>query len=261
MSLLPLSGRRVLVTRALHQAGKLSEGLRALGALPVEVPVLEIQPPQSFDPLDAALGNLHGYDWLVLTSANTVRALADRAAALGIRLIQPASLKVAAVGEATAEAARKAGFKTAFVPEAYVAEGLVEGLLAGLGDRASGLRVLLARAAIARDVIPAALLAAGAQVDVIDAYRNVLPEAAPGMLRQALAEGLDAATFTSSSSVTHLAEAARLAGIAWPFAGVPAVSIGPITSGTLRELGWEPAGEANPSDIPGLIEAVVRIQR
>jgi uroporphyrinogen-III synthase len=75
----------------------------------------------------------------------------------------------------------------------------------------------------------------------------------------ALAKGIDAATFTSSSSVTHLADAARAAGIAWPFAGVPAVSIGPITSGTLRESGWEPAVEANPSDIPGLIAAVAKV--
>ena len=129
---------------------------------------------------------------------------------------------------------------------AYVAESLVEALQA----RSTGQRVLLARAAIARDVIPDALRAAGATVDVVDAYRNVMPESAPALLRDALQKGIDAATFTSSSSVTHLAEAARQAGIAFPFAGVAAISIGPITSQTLRELGWEPAAEANPSDIP-----------
>jgi uroporphyrinogen-III synthase/uroporphyrinogen III methyltransferase/synthase len=96
---------------------------------------------------------------------------------------------------------------------------------------------------------------------VVEAYRNVLPEAAPEQLRQALEKGIDAATFTSSSSATHLAEAARVAGVAWPQAGVPAVSIGPITSQTLRELGWPPAAEANPSDIPGLIAAVKRVLR
>jgi uroporphyrinogen-III synthase/uroporphyrinogen III methyltransferase/synthase len=108
-------------------------------------------------------------------------------------------------------------------------------------------------------VIPDALREAGAVVDVVDAYRNVLPEGAPILLRQAVAEGLDAATFTSSSSVTHLAEAARAAGVAWPLAGVPAISIGPITSQTLRDLGWPPAAEAEPSDIPGLIAAVERV--
>lgn len=255
MSLLRLAGRRVLVTRAAHQAGKLSEGLCALGGEPVEVPVLEIRHPESFEALDAALLGLAGYDWLILTSGNTVRALAERESALGTAFAQPSTLKVAAVGESTAEAARKAGLAISFVPESYVAESLVEGLTRNV----AGQRILLARAAVARDVIPDALRAAGAVVDVVDAYRNCMPEAAPEQLRLALAGGIDAATFTSSSSVTHLAEAAYAAGIAWPFAGVQAVSIGPITSGTLRELGWEPAVEANPSDIPGLIAAVVRL--
>jgi uroporphyrinogen-III synthase/uroporphyrinogen III methyltransferase/synthase len=168
MSALPLLGRRVLVTRALHQAGKLSEGLHALGAEPVEVAVLEIRAPERFDPLDAALRRLDSYDWLILTSANAVRALAERAAALEIALAQPVRLKVAAIGEATAAAARLIGLPVDFVPEAYVAEKLVEGLLA----RAAGQRILLARAAVARDVIPGALRAAGAEVDVVEAYRN-----------------------------------------------------------------------------------------
>jgi uroporphyrinogen-III synthase/uroporphyrinogen III methyltransferase/synthase len=252
---LPLAGRRVLVTRAAHQAGKLSEGLRALGAEPVEVPVLEIRPPESFEALDASLRQLDQYDWLILTSANTVRVLAERATNLGIELNFLATPQVSAVGEATATAARSAGLPVAFVPEAYVAEALVEGLRAKASDQ----RILLIRAAVTRDVIPDALRAAGAVVDVVDAYRNVLPETAPEQLCQAVAEGLGAATFTSSSSVTHLADAAHAAGIAWPFACVPAISIGPITSQTLRESGWPPAAEAEPSDIPGLIAAVARV--
>ncbi len=259
MTSLPLHGRRVLVTRAAHQAGKLSEGLRLFGAVPVEVPVLEIRPPASFEPLDAALRQLDSYDWLILTSANSVRALEERAAAMGVPFAQCASLKVAAVGSGTAKAAQDADLILTFVPESYVAESLVEGILAGLLNRATKQRILLARAAVARDVIPDALRAAGAVVDVVDAYRNVLPEAAPEQLRRALAEGIDAVTFTSSSSAAHLAEAASKGGITWPFAGIPAVSIGPITSQTLHTLGWEPAMEANPSDISGLIAAVVRI--
>jgi uroporphyrinogen-III synthase/uroporphyrinogen III methyltransferase/synthase len=117
MSLLPLQGRRVLVTRAAHQAGKLSDGLLALGAEPVEVPAIEIRPPESFAAIDVALANLPGYDWLILTSANTVRAMADRAAHMGIFLGQSESLKVAAIGEATAKAARTAGLHVTFVPE------------------------------------------------------------------------------------------------------------------------------------------------
>jgi uroporphyrinogen-III synthase/uroporphyrinogen III methyltransferase/synthase len=245
----------VLVTRAAHQAGKLSEGLRALGAEPVEVPVLEILPPQSFEPLDAALRRFDEYHWLILTSTNTVRVLAERATALGTTLSSFSSIKVAAIGEATADAARTAGLQITFVPESYVAESLV----LGLSGQTIGRRVLLVRAAVARDVIPEALRSAGATVDVVDAYRNRMPAAAPQRLRSAVADGIDATTFTSSSSATHLAEAAQAAGIPWPLAGVPAVSIGPITSQTLRELGWKPAIEANPSDIPGLIAAVTQL--
>jgi uroporphyrinogen-III synthase len=255
VSLLPLDGRRVLVTRAAHQAGKLSDGLRALGAVPVEVPVLEIRPPESFAALDAALQALPAYDWLILTSANTVRALAARASELGLSLRNLAALKVAAIGEATATAARNVGLQITLTPESYVAESLVE----TLNGQVAGQKILLARAAVARDVIPDALRAAGAQVDVVDAYRNAMPEAAPEQLRQALAGGIDAATFTSSSSATHLQAAAQAAGLTWPFAGVAAVSIGPITSATLRASGWEPAIEADQSDIPGLLAAVVQL--
>jgi uroporphyrinogen-III synthase len=251
---LPMAGRRILVTRARHQAGKLSEGLRALGAEPVEVPVLEIRPPKSYEPLDHALQQLDRYDWLIVTSANTVQALVERAAAAGISPAESAVPRVAAVGEATAKAARDAGFTVALVPEAYVAEALVESL-AGVAE---GRRVLLARAEVARDVIPDALRTSGATVDVVDAYRNAVPAEAPGLLREALSRPIDAVAFTSSSSVAHLAEAAAMTGIAFPLSGVKAVSIGPITSATLREAGWEPAAEADPHDVPGLIAATVK---
>jgi uroporphyrinogen-III synthase len=254
MTALPLAGKRVLVTRAAHQAGKLSDGLRALGIDPVEVAVIEIRPPADFAPLDRALRSLSSYDWLVLTSANTVHALADRGASLGLSPAAAPRLKVAAVGEATATAARDARLTVTLVPETYIAESLAK----SLAEHTRGKKVLLARAAVARDVIPDALRAAGAAVDVVDAYRNVMPQAAPALLREALQKGIAAAAFTSSSSATHLADAAREAGIAFPFAGVAAISIGPITSQTLRDLGWEPAAEAPQSDVPGLIEAVAR---
>jgi uroporphyrinogen-III synthase len=256
----PLKGRRILVTRARHQAGKLSEGLRALGAEPVEVPVLEIQRPESYTPLDAALRNLASrtlasYDWLILTSVNTVQAVADRAAFLSITVQELAGPRVAAVGAATAEAVRKIGLEVDFIPESYVAESLLEGLAGQL----AGKRILLTRAAVARDVLPDTLRGVGAVVDVVDAYRNGVPAEAAAMLREALATPIAAATFTSSSTATHLAQAAAEAGIAFPLAGVPAVSIGPVTSETLRELGWPPAVEADPHDISGLVAAVCKV--
>jgi uroporphyrinogen-III synthase/uroporphyrinogen III methyltransferase/synthase len=327
MAFAPLTGKKILVTRAAHQAGKLSSALRELGATPVEVPVLEIQPPQDPAPLEKAIRRLDTYDWLILTSANAVKAVIESSATMGATFGHAALPLVAAVGESTAAAARDAGLAVALVPENYVAESLVdaflkrqnnvtgqefkgreetgadenfaserdfsraeqvgvlkghdfnrageagalkghdfsravnapenEGALAPEGSLADQ-HILIARAAVARDVIPDALRAAGAIVDVVDAYRNVMPEAAPQLLRAALEQGIDAATFTSSSSVTHLAEAAKAAGIAFPFAGVAAISIGPITSHTLRESGWDPAAEANPSDIPGLVAALAR---
>jgi uroporphyrinogen-III synthase len=130
-----------------------------------------------------------------------------------------------------------------------------------LQNQIAGKRVLLARAAVARDVIPDALRSAGASVDVVDAYQNVMPETAPHQLRHAYARGLDAATFTSSSSVTHLAHAALAGGMPFPLKGVRAVSIGPITTQTLLARGWAPGAEADPHDIPGLIAAVVRALR
>ena len=251
------ANRRVLVTRAAHQAGKLSEGLRNLGTEPVEVPVLEIHPPEDFRALDSALGALSTYDWLLFTSANSVRSLAERAVELGLGFAVPESARVAAVGESTAEALRALNLLVSFVPKEFVAESLV----AGLSVYWPGKRVLLARAAAGHgvqpsDVIPNALRSAGAGVDVVDAYRNVLPEEAPALLRLALASPIDAVTFASSSSVTHFAEAAARAHIPFPLARIPAVSIGPITSQTLREHNWPPSAEADPHDIPGLIAAV-----
>lgn len=254
---LPLAGRRVLVTRAVGQASRLSEKLRAQGAEPVEVPVLEIVPPESYAALDESLRTLSQYDWLILTSANAARSLAQRAAHLGVALSQAATLKIAAIGPATAQQAHEAQLAVTLVPESYVAEGL----LASLGNQTAGKRVLIARAAVARDVIPDALRAAGAIVDVVEAYRNVLPEPAPEQLREALKQRIDAATFTSSSSVTHLKEAAEKAGLAFPLAGILAISIGPITSQTLREHNWEPAAEAATSDIAGLVAATVELLR
>ena len=246
------SGRRVLVTRGTTQLARLSDGLRRLGAVPVEVPVIEIMPPVDLAPCAAALRHLEVYDWILLTSTNTVRMLFDQARSLGIALRPRA--RIAAIGAATAAAAREAGLEVSLVPDAYVAERLVE----TLREKAAGKRVLLARAAMARDLIPDSLRGAGATVDVVEVYRNAVPRHAPEQLRRAWREGLDAATFTSSSSVTHLATAAREAELPFPLPRIAAISIGPITSRTLRESGWPPSVEADPHDIAGLLAAVER---
>jgi uroporphyrinogen-III synthase len=132
--------------------------------------------------------------------------------------------------------------------------------VAALEESVRGERVLLARAKVARDVIPDALTKAGAVMTVVDAYQTGLPDGAKERLAEALRAGVDAATFTSSSSVRNLAEVAREAGVEFPLTGpggrVKGFSIGPVTSATMREFGWEPDGEARVSDLPALIEAV-----
>jgi uroporphyrinogen-III synthase len=151
------------------------------------------------------------------------------------------------------------GLEVAVTPTEYVAESLLE----ALGDQVRGQRVLLARAAVARDVIPDELRARGATVDVVDAYRTMIPADSVTTVRTMFGPGgrtPDAATLTSSSTVTNFLNLLREAGVARP-ESMRAVSIGPITSRTLREYGWEPAAEADPHDLAGLVEAVVRAVR
>jgi len=256
VSALPLAGKTILVTRARQQAGKLSEKLKALGADVIEIPAIEIVPPESFSELDRALRNLSQYQWLIVTSANGAEALGSRMREMGIFSSALAHLKVAAVGSATQRALGKMGLTVAVTPEEYVAESLVE----ALADRLRGERVLLARAAVARDVIPDALRAKGVAVDVVDAYQTVIPEQSVTAIRTIFGPGgqiCAAATFTSSSTVTNFLNLLHEAAVDRPKT-MRAVSIGPVTSQTLREHGWEPAAEADPHDLEGLKEAVVR---
>jgi uroporphyrinogen-III synthase len=255
-SSLPLAGRTILVTRARHQAGRLTEALRAVGAEVVEIPAIAIVPPDSYADLDRTLLNLSQYQWLIVTSANAVQALQARLAATGSEVGALSHLKIAAVGSATAAALREMGIEVAVTPAEYVAESLVE----ALGSRVDWQRVLLARAAVARDVIPDALRARGATVDVVDAYRTVIPEDSVTAIRTIFGpQGRvpDAVTFTSSSTVTNFEALLRAAGVPVP-AAMKSVSIGPVTSATLRELEWEPAAEADPHDLAGLVAAVVQ---
>src|SRR5450755_634846 len=146
----PLAGRRVLVGRARHQASALSVGLRKLGAEVQEVPFIEIRKPRSYARLDAALKNLHDYDWLILTSVNGVEAMFERLTKLGLDNAELKHLKIAAIGPATRKSVEEHGLKVHVVPTQYVAESVVD----SLRRRVQGKRVLLARARVARDVIP-----------------------------------------------------------------------------------------------------------
>jgi uroporphyrinogen-III synthase len=258
-SSVPLVGLRVLVGRARHQASALSSGLCELGARVVEIPFIEIRRPRSHKRLDAALKKLHEYDWLVLTSVNGVEAMWDRLQKLRLSRKHLRHLKVAAIGPATKQAIEKRGMKVDVVPREYIAESVVK----SLRQRVRGKRVLLARAKIARDVIPRELRKLGAQVDVVEAYETVIPRSSARRLRAMLSNPRrrpDVITFTSSSTAKNFvvllhgrdarAYMSRLQHICL-------ASIGPVTSATLRKLGLGADIEAKQYTIPGLIKAIV----
>jgi uroporphyrinogen III methyltransferase / synthase len=236
----PLGGRTVAVTRARAQASGLAARLRSLGATVVQAPAIRIQE------IDGPAPELGRYDLVCLTSPNGVRHLFDRLHRAGRDARAFAGARIAAIGPGTAAALRERGLIADVVPERFVAEGLVHALAEVPVSRA-----LIARAAHARDVLPAALRERGAEVDVVELYETVA-EPMSDSQREAVANA-DYVTFTSSSTVRFFF--ASLDG------GVPErarlVSIGPVTSETLRENGREPDVEATRHDIDGLVGALV----
>jgi uroporphyrinogen-III synthase len=253
----PLAGKRILITRARHQAGKLADALEVLGAEVLRLPTIEIIPPETYAHLDALLEVISGFDWLIVTSANGAAALGERMQFLGIHARTLQHLRVAAIGPATAVAVGRIGLKVSAMPDEYVAEAVV----AMLREKVVGRRVLLARAAVARDVIPEQLRQCGADIHVVEAYRTVIPNESIEQLRALLGEGKplpDAVTFTSSSTVNNFFALAAAARIEKP-PELRAVSIGPVTSRTLRQHAWEPSREASTYDIPGVVKACVKL--
>jgi uroporphyrinogen-III synthase len=248
-----LSGVRVLVGRARHQASALSSALRKLGATVIEIPFIEIRKPRSFKRLDSALTSLDSYDWLILTSVNGVEAMWERLTRLRLAKTNLRRLHVAAIGPATKKAIEHHGGEVDTVPKEYVAESVVR----SLRRRVKGKRVLLVRAKVARDVIPRELRLAGAKVDVVEAYETVVPYSSRPRLRRLLEDPRRrprVVTFTSSSTVRNFV--ALLGPRNARLEGIRLASIGPVTSSTLRELGLRVDIEAKEFTIPGLVEAI-----
>jgi uroporphyrinogen III methyltransferase/synthase len=241
----PLSGVGVAVTRAREQASLLASRLRSLGAGVVEAPAIRIV-PRAFTVPDLAR-----YDLVCLTSPNGVKLLFEGLAASGRDSRSLAGMRVAAIGPGTARALSEHGLIADIVPERFVAEGLVEAL-AGTPIR----RVLLARAAKARDLLPTALGQRGAEVDVLELYDTEAEDLSEEQL-QAVRRA-DYVTFTSSSTVRFLLQAL---GDAQALSGPRLVSIGPITSQALRDHGLRVDVEAERHDIDGLIDALIQDAR
>lgn len=258
----PLAGRRILITRTRSQASALAAGLVEHGAIPIVIPAIEILPPTSFVALDETLAGLHEFDWVLLTSANAVEAVARRARHLRLDL-RPRQL--AAIGPATAAALTAAAIlplcPPVLLPPSAIAESLLEQLLPVLGARSSTdgpAKISLIRAESARDLLPDALRAAGALVTIAAAYRTGVPVGSVEALRQSFSfagEFADAVTFTSSSTALHLPPLLSAAGLSLPAATLR-ISIGPATSATMRELGMAPHAEAAAPTIAALIEAL-----
>ncbi len=237
----PLAGLKVAVTRARAQASGIAARLEQLGAAVVQAPVIRIEP------LPGPAPDLARYDLVCLTSPNGVEALFARLAAAGLDARALAGARVAAIGPGTARALSARGITADIVPDRFVAEGLVEALAAVPVTRA-----LVARAAQAREVLPEALRARGAEVDVVALYETVVEPLSESQLSAVAAA--DYLTFTSSSTVSNFLKAAGGVGHA---GGPRLVSIGPVTSATLRANGLEPDVEALRHDVDGLIDALV----
>jgi uroporphyrinogen III methyltransferase/synthase len=246
----PLSGKRIVVTRTRKQAGALTDQLRALGADVFELPTIRIEPPTNLREFAELVQDAHVYDWIVFTSPNGVDAFFEIFFKLYDDAREVGGTKIAAIGPATAQRVRDFHLHVDLQPDEFIAEAL-----AGEFRKQGGLenlRILLARAEKARDVLPRQLSDLGAIVDEGFAYRTV-PETrdTTGARRRLLEEGADLITFTSSSTVENF----LALGLPWP-EGMRVASIGPITSKTARDHGLKIDVEARRHDIEGLVEAI-----
>jgi uroporphyrinogen III methyltransferase/synthase len=253
----PLHGHVVVVTRMADQAAALSDPLRAAGAEVIEAPTIELAEIEDWTSLDEALAHLSRYAWVVLTSANGVDGLFKRLETLGLDARALVGVKVAAIGVATTDRLRDYGIRPDLVPTEAVGESMADALLReGVISR----RILLPRADIAREQLPATLRQAGAECDDVPVYKTVCPKTLPAVFLERFDAGrVDWITLTSPSSFAnllaligeHRREALR---------GTKLASIGPVTTKAVSEAGFEAACEADPHDVPGLVAAIQRAE-
>ena len=252
----PLFGKRVLVTRSRTQASRMCELLQEAGAIPVELPAIAIAPPKDFGPLDDAVSRLSSFKWVIFTSVNSVDSVFDRLYANGHDARAFGSARVGAIGPATADALSQRGIRPDFMPLRSVSSAALDELSTFDWN---GATVLLPAADIGRDELADGLSRLGAHVERVTAYRTVTPPDAAQRARDAFAEGIDIVTFTSSSTVRNLLSLLEADG----GPGRDALSasliacIGPVTSGTARELGLHVDIEAEEHTVDGLADALV----
>jgi len=251
----PLIGKRILITRARDQAGAFSSSLKDLGAEVIELPTIEIVPPVSWKGLDRAIDLIDSYHWLIFTSANGVNFFWQRWKEKNKDRL-PSSLKVCAIGPATAYQLMEKGVEVHYTPKEFVAEAILKGFEKSMPK---GKRILLARAKEARDVLPEGLRKMGAKVDVVEAYRTVKPKGGSKRLKELLMKGkIDAITFTSSSTVNHFVELLKKEDLQAVLKNVTIACIGPITARTAKN--WKMRIQVQPKEytIPALTQAIVQ---
>ena len=244
-----LEGRTILTTRAKGQSAPLRERLEQLGARVLEIPTIEIVDPDSWAPVDTAIGKLTEYDWLILTSANAVRCFLDR---LDDQAIVPA---IAVVGSQTARKLQERGLTAALIPDEFRAEGLVEAFPEDL----CGKRILVPRAEVAREYLPDTLRARGARVDVVTVYRTRRPLEGASRLRRSLnEEKIDCITLTSGATAQNLADMLGVSNLSEPFEGIAIAVIGPVTRDCAAQLGLRTDIQAASATIADLVAAIDR---
>lgn len=253
----PLFGKKIMVTRAREQSSDFMARLSDFGAECVEFPTIEVIPPLGWKDLDRAIGNLETYQWLVFTSVNGVKYFFERLEDSGKDVRDLKGIRIAAIGPKTADAVRRKGLKADLVPHEYRAEAVVE---AFRKEGVKGLRVLLPRAAEAREVLPRDLEKMGAAVDVVEAYRTVMPEGAKDEIRAMLEKGdIHMVTFTSSSTVKNFMDMFEQEGDrlrTW-MEKVTVACIGPVTAKTAEQRGLSVQIIPSEYTIEAMVKAIV----
>ncbi|WP_027178523.1 uroporphyrinogen-III C-methyltransferase [Maridesulfovibrio bastinii] len=251
----PLLGKGVIVTRAREQASGLVSTLGKLGACVYEFPTISIEPLDDYEAVEKAVLSLVSYDWLIFTSVNGVKYFWKQLDEIGLDARILGGIEVAAIGPATADALRDKGIKPDFVPEKYVAESVVEGLLE---KGIAGKKVLIPRAKVAREVLPQELEKAGAEVEILPVYETRLSNNDPEPIRAAFKETkIHYLTFTSSSTVHNFFELISPKEFELHKDNVKIACIGPVTAKTLSEYGFSPDVQPEEYTIPALVDELV----
>jgi uroporphyrinogen III methyltransferase / synthase len=250
-----LKGKRIVVTRARAQAEVLTRQIEQFGGEAIDFPTIEIQPLQSYSALDDAIEKIDTYDWLFFTSVNGVDYFLQRLRCSDKEVKVIERLKVVAIGPETASRLESVGIRPYLVPEQYQAEGILDGLEP---QAIRGKRVLIPRAAQARELLPETLREWGGEVNVVEVYRTVRPSADTSSLRGMFRENkIDMVTFTSSSTVAHFVQMFPGENVSEIIGGAAIACIGPITSKTVEDLGLRADVVSEEYTIPGLVKAIV----